>query len=287
MISGIINVDKISGFSSFWHDKFIKNLTGSAKVGHTGTLDPNATGLLTICLGKATRLINYLSGEKTYIAEAFWGVQTDTDDITGIPLFYSEKQVKQDVLEDVMKDFTGKIFQTPPIYSAIKINGKRLYDYARKNEKVAVNSREVNIYEIALLEHHKNRSRLKIHCSKGTYIRALIRDIGKQLGCYGTLLSLRRIASDHFDITDAFTISRIYDKLKNNDIKDVLMPMSEAVSFMRSMTVKKQQESDIKNGRLVSSGVLSGTVAILNNRGELIAIGRGTRNGIKPETVLI
>lgn len=286
MISGIINIDKISGFSSFWHDAFIKRVIGVKKVGHTGTLDPIATGLLTICIGKATRLVKYLSGDKIYIAEALWGVQTDTDDITGNALFHSDNPtVDEKAVENIIQGFIGKISQTPPAYSAIKVKGRPLYDYARGGQKIDIPTRVVQIYDIKLIEHHKRRSQLQIHCSKGTYIRSIIRDMGKMLGCYGTILSLRRVASDHFNITDAYTIGRIYDKSRNDGISSAIIPMIKAVSFLPTISVKGKEETCIKNGAALTGEFPYGQISIVNADGNLIAIGDGSGTVIKPETV--
>ncbi len=286
MLSGIINIDKISGFSSLWHDKFIKKVTGVKKAGHTGTLDPFATGLLTICIGKATRLAKYLSGDKTYIAEALWGVETDTSDITGNVILHSKIQIIDDnLVERVLGNFTGSIVQLPPIYSAIKVKGVPLYKYARNNKTVDIPSRNVEVYSINLLKNFGRHSMLEISCSKGTYIRSIIRDIGRQIGCYGTTLSLRRISSDHFSIDDAFNLDKIADKAKGGNIRDVIIPMAQAVSFYPTITVGRKDEELIKNGMPLQGDFPEQKVAIVNTVGELIAMGK-SGTGIKPKIVL-
>lgn len=286
MLSGIINVDKISGFSSLWHDKFIKKVTGTKKTGHTGTLDPFATGLLTICIGKATRLTRYLSGDKTYIAEALWGIETDTSDITGNILLHSDVNIiDDDSIKATLKNFTGNIVQTPPIYSAIKVKGKPLYKYAQNNETVDIPSRTVEIYSINLLKNFGRHSMLEISCSKGTYIRSIIRDIGRQIGCYGTTLSLRRTSSDHFSIDDAYSLNRIAAEAEKGSIREIIVSMAQAVSFYPTITVGKTDEQLIRNGMTLQGDFPEHDVAIVNTMGELIAMGTSGA-GIKPKVVL-
>ena len=236
-MNGVIVVDKAKGNTSFDEIRKIRKEYNIKKVGHTGTLDPMATGVLTILIGEATKLSDYLMNHnKEYIATLTLGEKRDTGDSEGkviqtkkIPLF-SEKSVKE-----ILKSFEGEISQIPPKYSAIKINGKKLYEYARSGEEIEIKPRKVNIFEINLMEIKENNITFKVHCSKGTYIRTLCEDIAERLGTVGYMSSLRRIRVGNFTLDDVGKIISIEETLKNEPkykLKD-----KELVKFINGVKI--------------------------------------------------
>lgn len=216
-MNGVIVVDKAKGNTSFDEIRKIRKEYTIKKVGHTGTLDPMATGVLTILVGEATKLSDYLMNhDKEYVATLSLGEKRDTGDSEGkiietkkVPDL-SEKNVKE-----TLKSFEGKISQIPPKYSAIKVNGKKLYEYARSGEKIEIKPRKVNIFEINLIEIKENSITFKVHCSKGTYIRTLCEDIAEKLGTVGYMSSLRRTRVGNFTLDDVGKIISIEETLKN------------------------------------------------------------------------
>lgn len=236
-MNGVIVVDKAKGNTSFDEIRKIRKEYNIKKVGHTGTLDPMATGVLTILVGEATKLSDYLMNHnKEYIATLTLGEKRDTGDSEGkviqtkkVPLF-SEKSVKE-----TLKSFEGEISQIPPKYSAIKVNGKKLYEYARSGEEIEIKPRKVNIFEINLMEIKENNITFKVHCSKGTYIRTLCEDIAERLGTVGYMSSLRRIRVGNFTLDDVGKIISIEETLKNEPkykLKD-----KELVKFMNGVKI--------------------------------------------------
>lgn len=202
MIHGIINVYKEKGFTS--HDVVAKlrGIVGQKKIGHTGTLDPDATGVLPVCLGKATKLCDLLTDkDKTYEAVMLLGMTTDTQDITGRILEEkSTETLTADKVREVIESFIGDYDQIPPMYSALKVNGKKLYELAREGKVVERKARPVKILDIRIIEMDLPRVRMEVSCSKGTYIRTLCHDIGEQLGCGGCMESLIRTRVSAFQI---------------------------------------------------------------------------------------
>ena len=211
MIHGIINVYKEKGFTS--HDVVAKlrGIVGQKKIGHTGTLDPDATGVLPVCLGKATKLCDLLTDkDKTYEAVMLLGMTTDTQDITGRILEEkSTETLTADKVREVIESFIGDYDQIPPMYSALKVNGKKLYELAREGKVVERKARPVKILDIRIIEMDLPRVRMEVSCSKGTYIRTLCHDIGEQLGCGGCMESLIRTRVSAFQIEDAKTLEEI------------------------------------------------------------------------------
>ena len=216
-MNGVIVVDKEKGNTSFDEIRKIRKEYNIKKVGHTGTLDPMATGVLPILVGEATKLSEYLMNhDKEYIAILTLGEKRSTGDSEGdIVLKEAVPQLNKEKVEDILKKFLGKISQVPPIYSAIKVNGKKLYEYARKGEKVEIKPREVTIFSIELLKLEENNITFKVHCSKGTYIRSLCEDIAKELGTVGYMSSLRRTRVGNFTLDDVGKVIEINEILKD------------------------------------------------------------------------
>ena len=208
---GFLNVYKSQGKTSHDVVAILRRITKIKQIGHTGTLDPFAEGVLPICIGKATRLIEYLDDDKAYIGTVQLGKSTTTYDTEGEEVNISNKKVTLEEIEVVLSNFRGEIEQLPPIYSAIKVNGKKLYEYARKGEEVEIKPRRVNIYKLEVVNFDEEKQTLDLHieCSKGTYIRSIAHDIGEALGCYGHLIKLVRIKAGMFNIDKSIRLDDI------------------------------------------------------------------------------
>ena len=209
-MNGFVVMDKPEGVTSFKAAAPLRRLFNERKVGHTGTLDPMATGVLPVALGKAARFIDYLpDSDKAYLARFRCGVTTDTLDITGTVLTETDAHVTETDVLALLPRFTGKIEQVPPMYSAISVNGQRLYDLARKGIEVERQSRKITVYSLELLGEIDGEFEIAVRCSKGTYIRSLIADIGEALGCGAVMTALRRTRSNGFSVEDALTPEQI------------------------------------------------------------------------------
>ena len=211
---GFINVNKSKGITSHDVVAILRRILKIKQIGHTGTLDPFAEGVLPICIGKATRLIEFLEDEKAYIGTVQFGKSTDTYDVDGKIINTSEKQITFEDLENALKDFRGEIEQTPPIYSAIKINGKKLYEYAREGKDVEIKPRKVCIQKLEILsfDEIKQQAELYIECSKGTYIRSIANDLGLALQAYGYLTKLVRVKAGKFTLRESIELNKLNSK---------------------------------------------------------------------------
>ena len=232
---GVFNVHKEKGFTSHDVVAVIRKITGIKRVGHTGTLDPNATGVLPICVGRATKLSDYLMGkDKTYIAEVVLGITTDSGDMTGNVLSRKNADCSENEVTDAVLSFKfsnkAEYLQIPPMYSAIKIGGKKLYELARKGEVVERQPRPVIIHDIRVLEFFSGGSRflIEVNCSKGTYIRSLCMDIGEVLGTGAAMGDLIRTKSGGFSIENAVKLADIKAAAEKGDLKDLLIGVEKA-----------------------------------------------------------
>ena len=256
-MNGIIVVDKPSGYTSRDVVNVLTKKFNTRKVGHTGTLDPLATGVLVICMGKALKICELITDyKKEYIADVIIGYETDMLDITGIKTKESVVDIIKEQVINVLNSFLGESKQEVPMYSAIKINGKKLYEYARSGQEVQVPVRDINVYELELLSDVvkvNNYYEFKIRCvvSKGTYVRALIRDIGYRLGSYGTMKSLRRTMQGRFNIEMANTIEdilndkyKIYSISDSLNIKKVIVNDDMAFKIKNGVWIDKYTEED-------------------------------------------
>ena len=249
-MNGIILVDKPKDFTSFDVCAKMRGILKTRSVGHGGTLDPMATGVLPIFVGRATKCCDILPiSDKTYIAGLKLGITTDTEDITGAVLAQSDVKITKDQLHKVVGSFVGNISQVPPMYSAVKVNGKKLYDLARQGITVERKARSITIYSINILseDYEKNEFILEVSCSKGTYIRTLCSDIGRALGCGGTLFSLRRAMAAGFSIDSCHSLEEISSMMEAGD-KSFLIPISEAFSSLERVTLSKRQSQGFING---------------------------------------
>jgi tRNA pseudouridine55 synthase len=248
---GLILLDKPQGITSFSAVNGIKRRAHEKRVGHTGTLDPMATGVLPILLGRATALSSLLlEGDKKYIAEIKLGVTTDTDDITGNILEENEVNITFEQLKTALEGFLGESDQIPPAYSAIKKDGVRLYKLAREGKTVEVPSRKITVYEVNITSelNADNIVKVEFFVSKGTYIRSLARDLGEVLGCGATLYSLRRTKTSQFDIKDCIPL----DDLTEENIENHLLSEEIVVSHLREIFVTEKQAVRFSNGGQLS-----------------------------------
>ena len=250
MIHGIINVYKEKGFTS--HDVVAKlrGIVGQKKIGHTGTLDPDATGVLPVCLGKATKLCDLLTDKnKTYEAVLLLGKTTDTQDITGEVLEEkSTEALTEEKVREAIEGFIGDYEQIPPMYSALKVNGKKLYELAREGKVIERKPRPVKILDIQILEIDLPKVRMEVSCSKGTYIRTLCHDIGEKLGCGGCMESLIRTRVSTFRIEDAKTLDEIETLKQEGKLAELLVPIDAMFPFYPKITVKDDWKAFAKNG---------------------------------------
>ena len=247
-MNGLILLDKPEGFTSFKAAAVLRRIYGTKRVGHTGTLDPMATGVLPILIGRATRLCSYvLEADKRYTAGVRLGVTTDTLDITGEVLSQCEPSVSDEQLTDALRFFTKTYDQIPPMFSAIKKDGVRLYDLARQGKEIEREPRTVTVHGIELKYRNGNDFVIDVHCSKGTYIRSLADDIGKLLGCGATLISLRRTDAAGFSIADCKTVEEIEAAPLG-----CLLTADRAVPSFRSLNISEAQAKRFMNGAALS-----------------------------------
>lgn len=246
-MQGLILLDKPKDITSFGAVAKIKRIASEKRVGHTGTLDPMATGVLPVLLGRATALSSLLlDADKRYTAKVKLGVTTDTDDITGDIITETEVGVTDEQIDLALKHFTGKIMQKPPMYSAIKKDGVRLYKLAREGKTAEIEAREIEVFSIDLISplNDENIFEIDVHSSKGTYIRSLARDIGEFLGCGACLTELRRTYTGGFSLEDCVPL----DKLNEENIAEHLMSEETAVAHLRKASVTEKQAVRFCNG---------------------------------------
>lgn len=249
MLNGVIIIYKEAGFTS--HDVVAKmrGICKQKKIGHTGTLDPQATGVLPVCLGSGTKLCDMLTDkDKEYIAELRLGVETDTQDLTGQVLKETVVQVSEQEVRDAILQFQGAYDQIPPMYSALKVNGKKLYELAREGKEVERKARRVQILEIEIIEMTLPVVKMRVACSKGTYIRTLCADIGEKLGCGGAMQSLQRTKVGNFTLERSLTLSELEKLRDQNRLEEILFPVESAFAECPTLHVTKEFVKLIDNG---------------------------------------
>lgn len=258
--NGILNINKPEGWTS---QDVVAKLRGRLhirRVGHTGTLDPMATGVLPVCFGKATRIIEYYDDDfKTYEAEMKLGMVTDTLDITGTVLETKPVDVSEEDVIQTIDSFRGWITQIPPKYSALKVNGKPLYKYAREGVEVEIKSRKIYVEDIQPVEVNlrENRILFRVTCSKGTYIRTICDDIGKKLGCGGTMTALQRTQSGCFRVEDARTLPEILE-MTDEELERCVIPMDETLVHLGRIELKSMESVPFYyNGREIDTGYVN------------------------------
>jgi len=303
-VNGVLLVDKPLGFTSHDVVAYTRLLLQIKKVGHLGTLDPLATGLLVLCLGKATRLAKFTSGwDKVYIGVVQLSHSTTTYDLEGKPLGKpTEVKVEKKEVIRVLSSFRGRIKQLPPQFSAKKVAGKPMYRYARQGVTMQIKPVEVEIYDIELLKLFPAQLWLKVSCSAGTYLRSLAHDIGHALGCGGYLSYLRRVRSGSFSLADALPMDQLLRFYQRGKLKEKITPLEDLFPEFPTLRVDSQGKQKLLHGMKLSSGEFQRESPIsterdyykaLDERGKLVAIGRFTQPGdspeedFKPEVVLL
>ena len=250
-ISGVVLLDKPLGLSSNQAMQRVKHLYQAEKAGHTGSLDPLATGLLPICLGEATKFANFLlDADKSYLAKVKLGITTASADAEGEIIAQKPVNVTLQQVESVLHQFIGDIAQTPPIYSALKVDGKPLYAYARAGQEVEIKSRSVTIHQIHLAHFEADELVFTVTCSKGTYIRTLAQDIGAKLGCGAHLKGLRRLTSGTFDLQDALPLE-VLSELSLAELDAKLLPIDIKIQHLPKLTLNSEQTDIIQHGQAI------------------------------------
>ena len=282
-MDGILNVYKEKGFTSHDVVAIIRKVLNTKKVGHTGTLDPDAQGVLPICVGKATKLSDMImDGKKTYEAVLKLGVTTTTEDALGEVLEERDVTVSREQIAEVIASFVGELEQIPPMYSAVKVNGKKLYELAREGKVIERKTRNITIYGIEILDFlSPERIEIRIDCSKGTYIRTLCADIGKVLGCGGHMESLIRTRTGSFSLEKAYKLDEIRDFAKENRIAEMMLPMKEALHHFPAIVVDERAEKLLYNGGRVKQNywcectiepVIAAKVVVFDAKNQLVGL---------------
>lgn len=289
MMNGVINVYKPSGITSFDVVRTIKRLYKTKKVGHTGTLDPMASGVLPVCINNATKIVDYImQNHKVYKATLKLGVTTDTYDREGKILSESElNNITDKDIEEVIKGFVGDIEQMPPMYSALKVNGKRLYELARKGIEIERQKRKITIYDISIENIDIPYVEFTVKCSKGTYIRSLCYDIGDVLKVGGAMWDLERVETGTFSIENSIAL----EDLNEENIENFIIPMDEALTY-KSMVFSNKFEKLLLNGVTIQNPFVIKDIeenilykVYIEDR--FIGIGKKTEKGFKVEKLLI
>lgn len=289
-MNGILNVLKPPGMTSFDVVAHLRGLLGIRKIGHAGTLDPLAVGVLPVCAGRATRAIEFLmEKDKHYRAELTLGIVTDTQDSSGKVISSVMPERSDEEIEDAVNSFTGKYLQIPPMYSALRVDGKRLYKLARDGIEIERQHREVEIYSVQVLAIDRKdgiKVLFDVHCSKGTYIRTLCADIGECLGCGGHMSFLLRKRAGYFDISAAYTLEELAQRKKDGTIQTALLGVDMVFGSIPGYTLDEYSDKKFRNGMHIPvSGALvtddsnkdsskDGTlIRVYGSKGEFIALG--------------
>ena len=276
MANGIIIIDKPAGWTSQDVAAKLRGVFHEKRIGHGGTLDPMATGVLPIFVGRATRGVEFFeSAEKEYIAGIRLGTVTNTQDTTGEVLEENPVSVTREDVETALKAFVGEIEQLPPMYSAIKVNGQKLYALARRGVEVERTPRRITIFELELLEGSGRDYTFRVRCSKGTYVRTLCHDIGKMLGCGACMSSLRRTKAGMFTLQQAITLPQLLAFAKENDPQELLMPVDALFSNFPPLIVELGQAEKLRHGAQVKDWHFApGTYRVYSITGEFLLLGK-------------
>ena len=271
-MNGIVIIDKPAGWTSQDVTARLRRVFGTRRIGHGGTLDPMATGVLPVFVGRATRGVEFFEhAEKTYETELLLGVATDTEDTTGTVLFRREVSVTPGQLTAVLERFRGEIMQIPPMYSALKVNGQKLCDLARKGRQVERQPRPVTIHELTLLSREGDTLRLRVRCSKGTYIRTLCADIGEALGCGGCMQALRRTQAGEYTIAEAVPLQRL---LESPEPETYLRDVDTMFRGYPAVKLTVNQEKRCRNGNAFSVSLPGGTYRAYSQSGEFLMLAK-------------
>ncbi|MGV8050060.1 MAG: tRNA pseudouridine(55) synthase TruB [Anaerolineaceae bacterium] len=275
-VSGVLVVDKPVGMSSHDVVQIIRNGTNIRRAGHTGTLDPRASGVLVILLGPAVRLSEYVSAsDKRYQAVIQLGVTTDTYDMEGEVTRRAPVDITYEEFEEALKGFIGEFEQKPPAYSAIKVKGRKAYELARKGEDVELEPRMIQVQELELLDWDPPEAVVDVQCSSGTYVRSLAHDLGEKLGCGATLTGLRRTKNGQFGLRDAVSLRKLQEAFANGDWYQYLIPAAEALGDWYSIELTVSQVDEVRHGHRVpaTEEMPEGKWArAISEEGELVAL---------------
>ena len=278
MVNGIINVYKEKGYTSFDVVAKLRGIFHQKKIGHTGTLDPDAQGVLPVCLGKATRVCDLLTDkDKVYKAVLLLGQETDTQDISGQVLNQAKVNVTEQAVYDAISQFIGRQKQVPPMYSALKVNGKKLYELAREGKTVERKPRPVHFYEIEILDISFPLVRFRVTCSKGTYIRTLCHDIGEKLGCGAAMESLLRTKVGRFTLDDAITLAQTEEAVQEGTIESKILGIEEILAEYPRVCCTKEGDRLLANGNplvqaLVDAQEKNGWIRMCSSEGSFAGV---------------
>ena len=271
-MNGIVIVDKPQEWTSQDVTARLRRVFNTRRIGHGGTLDPMATGVLPVFVGRATRGVEFFEhAEKTYETVLRLGITTDTEDITGAVLTEQDAFVTGEQLEETLEKFRGEIMQVPPMYSALKINGQKLVDLARKGREVERQPRPITIHELTLLGMEAEGIRLRVRCSKGTYIRTLCKDIGEALGCGGCMAALRRVSAGEYTASEAVPLQTL---LETEDPEQYLRPVDTMFRNYPRVTLSEKQEKRCRNGNSFSVQMEEGTYRAYGQNGEFLMLAK-------------
>ena len=271
-MNGIVIVDKPQNWTSQDVAARLRRVFQTKRIGHGGTLDPMATGVLPVFVGRGTRGVEFFEhAEKTYETVLKLGITTDTEDIWGNVLTQSPVCVTEEQVEAVLSRFRGEIMQVPPMYSALKVNGQKLCDLARKGQQVQRQPRPITIHQLNLLEQGEDTLRLQVRCSKGTYIRTLCKDIGEALGCGGCMQQLRRTSAGEYTIEEAVPLEAL---LESENPEQFLRPVDSMFRSYPSLKLTANQEKRCRNGNPFSLSVPDGTYRAYSESGEFLMLGK-------------
>ncbi len=279
-MNGILLIDKPAGWTS--HDVVAKlrGILREKRIGHSGTLDPMATGLLVVFVGRATRAVEFAEADqKRYLAGLRLGQETNTQDTTGTVLREQPVTVTRQEIEAILPRFRGVQQQIPPMYSAIKCKGQKLYDIARKGGVVERKPREITIHELRLLDGENADWSLEVCCSKGTYIRTLCHDMGRALGCGGCMSALRRTEAGTFSVEDAYSLEEI-QQLADAGSREFLRPVDSLFAALPAVTIPEKEVRRAKNGNLLRMSAPEAPCRVYGPDGEFLLLGRGSPEGI-------
>lgn len=273
-MNGIILIDKPQGWTS--HDVVgkLRGILHERRIGHSGTLDPLATGLLVVFIGRATRAVEFAEADrKEYIAGLRLGMSTDTQDITGRIISKETDIPDEPEVRIAIERFRGELEQIPPMYSAVKIGGKKLYELARKGESIERKPRHITIFGLEITGRSDNDYILDVVCSKGTYIRTLCHDIGAALGCGGCMSSLRRTKSGVFSVDNAYTIAEIQEAADRGETERLLLPIDTLFAGYPKLSVDADSEKKLKNGCIINTSSPDGRFRVYSEDGEFLLLG--------------
>ena len=271
-MNGIVIVDKPQGWTSQDVTARLRRVFNTRRIGHGGTLDPMATGVLPVFVGRATRGVEFFEhAEKTYETVLRLGITTDTEDISGTVLTEQDAFVTGEQLGEVLANFRGEILQVPPMYSALKVGGQKLVDLARKGKEVERQPRPITIHELRLLGMDTDGIHLRVRCSKGTYIRTLCKDIGEALGCGGCMAALRRVQAGEYTIDEAVPLQTL---LETEDPEPYLRPVDTMFRQYDAITLTEKQELRCRNGNSFSISLANGTYRAYGKNGEFLALSK-------------